>query len=249
MVEEIVTDARHVGFAGQMLGAYLGGLLAEAIGPEAEVTLRRPVKAGSRLQRRVLPDGTAILSESGTVVAEGHATIVNVDVPDAVSVEAAERASTSYPGHTNHLFPGCFVCGPARKPGDGLRIFPGAIEGRPLVAAPWVPDRRFADESGTLPGRIVWSALDCPALWALVLASPADSPDLVVTGSIAVKILGHVESGQPHVVLGWPAGGKGRLLWAGAAVLTAAGELRAVARQTCVRTNWGMPLGLSKWQG
>jgi hypothetical protein len=248
MSDEIVTDATYVGFAGQMLGAYLGGLLAELVGPQTEVTLRRPVAAGTTLQRAVLADGTATLSASETVVAEGRATVLNVDLPGIVSVEEAERASERYPGHVHHLFPGCFVCGPARQPGDGLRIFPGPIDDRPrLVAAPWIPDSRFADAHGLVPLRFVWSALDCPALWALVLASPADSADLVVTGSIAVKALGPIASGEPHVVLGWPLGEKGRLLWAAAAVLSATGELRAVARQTCVRTNWGMPLGLSTW--
>jgi hypothetical protein len=94
----------------------------------------------------------------------------------------------------------------------------------------------------------VWSALDCPALWALILTAAPDSQVLVVTGSIAASILGRIVAGQPHVVCAWPLGGQRRVLWAGAAVFTAAGELRAVARQTCVRADWGVPLGLTAWQ-
>jgi len=244
----ILADERYAGFAGRVLGAYVGGILAEAIGPRAEVTLRRPVPTGSRLQRRVLPDLTATLSIGDTIVAEGRPGDLDIELPDAVSFEEAEQASARYPGHAKHLFPRCFVCGPARQPGDALRIFPGAVPGRPLVAAPWVPDVGFADNEGGVLPRIVWSACDCPALWALILAAPRHSLDLVVTGSIITNILGRLEAGQPHVVCAWPLGGQRRLLWAGAAVFTATGELRAVARQTCVRTDWGVPLGLAAWQ-
>ena len=43
-----------------------------------------------------------------------------------------------------HPLPMCFVCGPARVHGDGLRIIPGALPPRPdyktgTFAAPWVP--------------------------------------------------------------------------------------------------------------
>ena len=61
----------------------------------------------------------------------------------------ATAASRIYEGFSNHAFPRCFVCGPDRDEGEGLRIFPGLLEGG-AVAAPWVPHRAFADEGGVV---------------------------------------------------------------------------------------------------
>jgi hypothetical protein len=64
-------------------------------------------------------------------------------------------------GFRDHRFPGCFICGTERQPFDGLRIFPGAIDGRSTIAAPWTPDASLVDESGLLGSEFLWSALDC----------------------------------------------------------------------------------------
>jgi len=54
--------------------------------------------------------------------------------PPTVSYEDAVRAARPA---ENHPFPMCFVCGPERA--DGLRILPGPVAGRELIAAPWTP--------------------------------------------------------------------------------------------------------------
>jgi hypothetical protein len=60
-------------------------------------------------------------------------------------------------------------------------------------------------------------------------------------------VLGKVETAQPHVVVGWPIGGQGRKLFAGAALFSAQGELLAISHQTCVLVTGGVPLGLNRW--
>ncbi len=49
------------------------------------------------------------------------------------------------------------------QPGDGLRIFPGPVAGRPVWAAPWTPDASVTDGSGRVRPEVVWAALDCPS--------------------------------------------------------------------------------------
>ena len=137
------------------------------------------------------------------------------------------------------------VCGPERAVGDGLRIFPGPVAGRRLVAAPWVPT---ADDTGRVPDELVWAALDCPQLWSLMVHVPASTPDLVVTAAMATRIAQPVVPGEPHVVIGWPIGREGRKWHAGAAIFGPHGELCAVGRQTAAAVaGWGIPLGRDRW--
>ncbi len=63
--------------------------------------------------------------------------------------------------YTDPVFPDCFVCGMGRGPGDGLRIFPGPLAGRPFWAAPWTPDPSVTGAGGRVRPEVVWAALDC----------------------------------------------------------------------------------------
>src|SRR5262249_46495613 len=72
----------------------------------------------------------------------------------AVSFAEAEDAShrTPYVGD-DHPFPTCFVCGPARADGDGLRIFVGPLATGPgrdagTLAGSWVPSAGLAGDDG-----------------------------------------------------------------------------------------------------
>ena len=83
------------------------------------------------------------------LIASAEPAELTLEVPRPPDYLAALEASRHYAGFNDHAFPGCFVCGPERLRGDGLRIFAGpwtgeaggdtaeAAAGR--VAAPWVP--------------------------------------------------------------------------------------------------------------
>ena len=70
-------------------------------------------------------DGVARLMSGTTLVGEGRPAELDIEAPAPVSLEAATERSKHYHGFDEHTFPECFVCGPQRKPGDGLRIFAG----------------------------------------------------------------------------------------------------------------------------
>jgi hypothetical protein len=212
-------------------GGYLSGLVARFVGPAAQVTLRRPPPLERPLRVERLADDAVCLRDGEAVVAEGAPAEVALRPPAIVGFARAAEAARSYRGFTDHLFPGCFGCGPERAEGDGLRIFAGPVPGTDLVAAPWVPDPSVADEAGRVRPEFVWAALDCPSGFALPLALRTP----ILLGRLAVSSLAPVTVGERCVVVGWPLGEEGRKLHAGSALLSEEGALRAVARSVWIR--------------
>ncbi len=139
--------ARFNGPDGSANGGYAAGSLACALAPPDgagwQIVLRRPPPLDVKLA--VHEDG---LYDGEQYVALAQRADVDGDVP-RVSVEQAQEAQARYLGFERHPFPRCFTCGPERPPGDGLRIFPGAVVpswggcGRPRP----VPRRVLADDS------------------------------------------------------------------------------------------------------
>jgi len=125
-----VIEPRFCGPAESGNGGYTCGLVATAVGEPAEVTLRRPPPLGRPLRLEKRGD-EAVLLDGAELVAEGRRAELELETPDPVSYETAADAVAGYTGFEQHAFPNCFVCGPARDPGDGLRIFAGGVPGRP----------------------------------------------------------------------------------------------------------------------
>src|SRR5262245_26657350 len=248
MNRSVVIDERYCGFPRMALGGYFGGAVSKTIGDSVEVRLLKPVRAGVRLDIEQADPERAVVRDGEDSVAEAKPWTLDVAAPAAVPVAEAQTASRSYAGFARHLFPGCFCCGPTRKEGDGLRIFPGLIPERNAVAATWTPHASLAGADGRVSTEAVWSALDCPGIWALIVTTPADSPTCVVTGTLAVELRTPLKPGETYVVQGWPLGVDGRKLYAGAAVMSGDGEVHALAKQTCISTGRGIPLGRNAWQ-
>jgi len=96
-----------------------------------------------------------------------------------------------------------------------------------VFAVPWTPDRELAGENGAVRFEFVWSVLDCPSGNAVALME-TENPS--VLARFAVRLLAPVESGAQHVAIGWPISKERRKLNTGAAILTAGGELCALAQ-------------------
>lgn len=150
---EVVIDPRYNGPPGSANGGYTCGVVAGLLNADAaEVTLRLPPPLG-----RPLRWSGARLWDEDALLAEGEAAEVELEVPPPPSFEDAERAVRGFAGFAEHAFPTCFVCGPEREPGDGLRIFASPLDG--VVAAPWIPAEPRPEH--------VWASLDCPGAYAL----------------------------------------------------------------------------------
>lgn len=248
MGEQLVLSQRYRGVHGVAHGGYVAGLLAKGLdGPAVEVALRRPppLDQPMTIER---DDGRVILSDTESAIAQARPATLAIEPPRTVSLAEAEEASRLFPGHSTHPFPSCFVCGPEREPGDGLRLFPGRVGKSEVLAAPFVPVHGHASADGEIGSEIAWAAFDCPQLWALMNAAAADSTERVVTSRLTGAVTGRLRVGERYVVVSWPAGREDDRLYADAAILTEAGETIAVARQTAVAVEgWGVPLGRDAW--
>ena len=211
-------------------GGYVAGLVAAALGgTNCTVTL----KSAPPLERDLTlaaEDAVATLSEDDTVVVTAAQEPVDIDVPAPPSLEAAREAEPRFTGLSSHIFPGCFVCGPDRQSGDGMRIFPGAV-GDPAhqVAATWTPDEGLAGEDGVVRPEFVWAALDCPGYFAV-----EDKAGLALLGRMAATIHRPVRVGAELVVTGWPIESEGRKHRVGSALHDADGNLLAAATATWI---------------
>jgi len=205
-------------------GGYTCGCLARIVGEPAQVTLRKPPPIGKPLAVR---DGN--LRDGDVLIATAEPVALALDVPDPVTFAEAVESSRHYIGREGHLVPGCFVCGPGRAPGDGLRIFPGrAAPGQP-AAAPWVPDASLCDERGEVRREILWASLDCPGYFGAM-----DSMQMAVLGRMAGAIDRPVRAGERCVIMGWLLGREGRKVHAGSALWNESGELVGRSRQTWI---------------
>lgn len=206
-------------------GGYVCGRIARHIAGCASVRLLAPPPLDTELALQRGADGAVRLMADASVIGEGRAARLELAVPPAPTLAEAEQAARNYLGFRQHSFPGCFVCGPQRHAGDGMRIFPGPLPGQALVAAPWIVD------PGLAAPEFLWAALDCPGAFALLPLEPGTT---LVLGQLTARIDGEVRPGEHCVVMAWPLGIEGRKHLAGSAVFSAAGQLLAVAQATWI---------------
>jgi hypothetical protein len=204
-------------------GGYSSGLVASYLDGPATVTLRRPPPLDVELDvARV--DSAVEVTRDGSLIASAVPWLAPDDPPPAVSYLDAQRASRGYRGFAAHPFPSCFVCGPDRDPGDGLRLFAGPVADgtAAVVAAPWVvpPDVSPA---------MVWAALDCPGGWAV----PMEARPYVL-GRLAARVLSVPPPGAECVVVGEMRGEDGRKAYSATALYGPAGDVLAHATATWV---------------
>lgn len=215
----LTLDARFNGPDGSGNGGYCAGRFAELVGAAlggsgAMVTLRTPPPLGSALATVSDDAGVLRVLAGEAVVADVARTSLGTDPVTPVSFDEARAAEASYPGLASHPFPRCFVCGPERDPGDGMRLFPGRLgDGR--TACTWTPDASLAwDGSDDHIGRtqvapaFVWASLDCPGGWAGDIEGRP-----MVLGRLTAQVRALPEVGEPCVVMGQLLGSEGRKTW------------------------------------
>lgn len=165
-------------------------------------------------------------------MASARSATVELDTPEPPGFSDAQAASARYRGFVNHFYPDCFVCGPQRKHGDGLRIFAGPVEEgtgpEGMVAAAWIPDATLVDSSGFVAPEFVWAALDCPGAYAF----PEPQNAALLLGELAVSIKGSVSVGEKCVLIGWEISRQGRKHYTGTALFGESGSCRAVGYAT-----------------
>lgn len=216
-------------------GGYVAGLVAAALGgSNCTVTLKSPPPIEEDLTLTT-QNATASLAWDDTLVVTATSEPVEIDVPPPPSLADARDAEPRFTGHSHHIFPGCFVCGPERDASDGMRIFPGPMHDKShRVAATWTPDESVAGEDGLVRPEFLWAALDCPGYFAA-----EDSAGMALLGRMSAVLHRPVKAGEPLIVTGWPIGSHGRKHHVGSALHDADGELVAAAKATWITLNEG----------
>lgn len=211
-------------------GGYVAGLVAAALGGSScTVVLKSPPPLGRGLSLTV-EDAIATLSEDDTIVVTATREPVDIDVPPPPSLEVARDSEPRFTGLSNHFFPGCFVCGPDREPGDGMRIFPGQLgDSARQVAATWEPEESLTGEDGLVRPEFLWAALDCPGYFAA-----EDRAGLALLGRMSATIHRPVKAGERLIVTGWPIESEGRKHRVGSALHDSDGGLVAAATATWI---------------
>jgi hypothetical protein len=245
----IVIEERFCGPPKSANGGYVCGLLAAYINGGAEITLLAPPPLGQRLEVVAREHGVELRAE-GTTLATGRSARVGVsEIPIVDLSEAEDAIRRSRHDQSQHPLPMCFVCGPARADGDGLRIIPGPLPRADhktgTVAAPWVPYANLANEDGAVAGEFIWAALDCPTGYAAVGAQHLgmSGAETILLGRMSAHIERRPKPGDRCVIAAWPTGKDGRKLFANSALLSSDGKVLAVARATWLLVDRRVQLG------
>ncbi|HSD68319.1 MAG TPA: hypothetical protein VLB07_02145 [Woeseiaceae bacterium] len=182
-------------------GGYACGRLAAFIEGDAEVTLRSPPPLDKAMQV-VTDDGGVALYDGDKLIGSAKPCEITVDIPPAPAFDEAHAAEQRTIPEARHNLPTCFVCGPQREPGDGLRIHVGPLHPDPSgwsgpLAATWIPRPDLADTSGLVRCEFVWAALDCPTGYA---AGFSDGNVFLLLGRQSVAIYRRPRAGERCIV-------------------------------------------------
>jgi hypothetical protein len=206
-------------------GGYSSGAFAALVDGPAEVSLRSPVPLDSPLRIERTTGGQVRVSDGDTLVATARpAPEIDYKVPPPVRPYEARRATRRYRGSGYDELAQCYVCG--RHRADTFGVFAGKVDGRCVVATPWTPPAWAADDDGHVLAEHVWGALDCPTYFASYVG---ERFGLSMLARMSARIDAPVSAGTEHIVMAWPIAVDGRKRTAGSAVISADGDLLAVA--------------------
>ncbi len=231
MTESLIVPSRFCGPPGSGNGGYVCGRIAAYVDGPVTVTLRQPPPLARSLAVDRCGERSVRVLDGSTLIAEASFSPGSpvLRIPGRVSIAEACAAAGGGHYYNDPVFPDCFVCGPGRGPGDGLRIFPGPVAGRQMWAAPWAPDPSVADADGRVRPEVVWAALDCPSGIAAGEAAGLAHDSAILLGKMTASLAKLPSAGDQCQVLAWPGGRDGRKLSAGSALFGHCGELLATA--------------------
>jgi hypothetical protein len=225
-VTELIIAKRFNGPPQSSNGGYFCGRVA-ALSPDTlTVRLLKPPPLDTPLQAVETGDGGIEVRNGDVMIAQARVGELVVDPPEPPSYVETLDASLKYAGFTEHPFPTCFVCGPQRELGDGMRVFAGPVAGRDIVAAPWVPRKSLDGGDGKVRPEFMYAAMDCPGCFA---ANKSGRGNWLL-GELTAHVDRLVHIDEPCRVIAWHIGSKGRKHEAGTAVFDGDGELCARAK-------------------
>jgi hypothetical protein len=230
MKSQIIIESRFCGPPDNGNGGYTCGLLANFIKGIAEVTLRNPPPLNTPMQVEQVEMNKFCLFDQETLIAEAIPTKLDLTAPEPPTLEVAKVSTMKAVDIIDHYFPTCFVCGPQRDKGDGLRIFPGPVKGQNFIAATWIPEPSLSDETGYIKNEVIWAVMDCPSGWAVI----QEKMRFILLGRLVVQIIDRVKPNEECIVQAWTISEDGRKIYAGTAIYSDEGQLYAKGKATWI---------------
>jgi hypothetical protein len=236
----ITIEGRYNGPPNVANGGYVCGILAKFIEGTADIWIRRRTPLDQELSMVEYEDGTLCILFNSEVVVEGKPGNLDLDMPESPSfAQATESAKKSRAIQMNEfndrkflgIHPTCFCCGAERTDGHGLKIHPGRVPGKDIIAAPWIPGDDLADEDGQVRPEFIWTALDCPGAFAAMDLGNGH-PGLL--GRLIGQVLLPIQAKEPCVVVARAVSTQGRKHFAGTAVYNSKGQLAGKALATWI---------------
>lgn len=236
-IGDVTISHRFCGPPNSANGGYTCGQVAQYLerhlpGP-ATVRLMKPppLDAPMGVYRR---GGEIELRLGDDIIARAWPEAPDVEVPQAPTLESARARRAHYAGIDEAAFPTCFVCGIARKEGDGLRIHagpdPDANPARRHVACTWTPHSSLCGDDGTVPAHFIWAALDCPGGWAFL----SSGDEVALLGEFSAEIHAPLRCSREYIVAGWEISRDGRKRRTGSAIYAEDGRPLARALATWI---------------
>src|SRR6202046_3738629 len=232
MMPALAIPSRFGGPPGSVNGGYVCGRIAAYLDGQVTVTLRRPPPLATPMAVERGGESSVCIHHGRTLIAEAASSPGSpaLEIPGPVSMAEARTAAGRARYYSDPVFPACFVCGTSRPVGDGVRVFPGPVAGRPLWAAPWTPAPSVTDASGRVRPEVVWAALDCPSGIAAAEAADLAQDTAILLGRMTASLAVLPLPGAQYRVIAWPGERDGRKLTAGSALLGPGGQVLAAAR-------------------
>ncbi|MFN8038981.1 MAG: hypothetical protein U0Q07_07190 [Acidimicrobiales bacterium] len=242
----VTIPGRYCGPRASGNGGWTSGAVARLLGAgpgeAAEVRLHLPPPLDEALAVERDDDQVVLRDAAGAVVASGRRIddlVLSGDgEPPVPSPATGDEAGTATLPWTvdDHPFPHCFVCGPARAEGDGLRIFagrlPSDVDDHPVFAAPWTPDPSVAGPDGRVGPEVIWAALDCPGGQAVSVFGGEEQA--VVLGTMQAVWDEAPVVGERYVLTSWPIAASGRKHTSGALLSDAEGRVLGRSRSVWI---------------
>lgn len=172
-----------------------------------------------------------LLTAGGAVIATATAGSFVDGPPPVITRDEADAGAAAYRGHHEHPFDSCFTCGPAREPGDGLRIFSGLIA-PDRSAAPWDVHEALANDAGRIPNPVGWAGLDCPGGWA-----GGFPEEVLLLGRMTATLDRAPEPGETLLATGWLRTREGRKRLTSTALYTESGDVVGRSEQVWITTS------------
>jgi hypothetical protein len=209
------------------------------------VTLRRPPPLEKEMNVVAEAGDSIALYDGEQLIATARPQRMRIEETEPPTFDEAIAASRRTFDTSRHKLPMCYVCGPHRDPGDGLRLFCGPLDPHDtdwsgVVAAPFIPESYMADDSGAVSPEFVWAALDCPTAYA---AGSADGFPTILLGRQAVTIRRKPGIGEKCIVTANQTAREGRKYLAQATLFGADRSALALCKATWLEVTRQVQLG------